>query len=117
LANYVLDRDKPVSINDLCGFALSDTRPRFYDGPADQPLTALSVDQIRALRPEALRRIAKPRPHDHFVKTHSQFGTYAGVSLIDPAVTAGAIYVVRDPRDMIVSYAAHFGIGIDGAIS
>lgn len=116
LANYVLDRDNPVSINELRGFTLSDTRPRFYDGLTDRPLTALSAEEVRALRPQALRRLAGARPHDHFVKTHSQLGDYGGVSLIDPAVSAGAIYIVRDPRDMITSYAAHFGIGIDDAI-
>ena len=116
LANYILDRDNPISINDLRGFTLSDTRPRFFDGLTDKPLTELTIEEVRALRPEAQRRLADARDHDHFVKTHSQLADYGGVPLINPAVTAGAIYILRDPRDMILSYAAHFGISVDEAI-
>lgn len=116
LANYILDRENPVSINDLRGFTLSDTRPRFYDGVLDRPLPELSESEIRRLRPQAMQRLAAARPHDHFVKTHSQLAELDGVPLIDPAVSAGAIYILRDPRDVVVSYAAHFGLDLDGAI-
>ncbi|UUX49927.1 sulfotransferase domain-containing protein [Nisaea acidiphila] len=116
LANYVLDRDNPVSINDLRGFTLSDTRPRYYDGLLDRPLPDLSESEIRALRPLALRQLADARPHDHFVKTHSQYTEFEGINLIEPEVTAGAIYIVRDPRDVAVSFAAHFGLAVDDAI-
>ena len=116
LANYILDQDAPVSINELRGFTLSDTRPRFFDGLTDKSLTALTAAEVRALRPQAQRLLAAARDHDHFVKTHSQLAEYDGVPLINPAVTAGAIYILRDPRDMVISYAAHFGISLDEAI-
>lgn len=116
LANYILDHDEPISINELRGFTLSDTRPRFFDGLTEKPLTSLTIEEVRALRPEAQRRLAAARDHDHFVKTHSQLAEYGGVPLINTAVTAGAIYILRDPRDMILSYAAHFGVDVDEAI-
>lgn len=116
LANYVLDRQEPISINELRSFTLSDTRPRFFDGLTDKALTDLTEQEVRSLRSAAQRRLADARPHDHFVKTHSQLCQYEGETLIEPAVTAGAIYVVRDPRDLVVSYAAHFGVDLDEAI-
>jgi hypothetical protein len=36
--------------------------------------------------------------------------------LVTPAVTAGAIYIVRDPRDVAVSYSRHLGRPLDETI-
>ena len=52
-----------------------------------------------------------------FVKTHNALLSVENVSLITPDVTAGAIYLVRDPRDIAISYAHHLGRGIDDTIA
>ncbi len=52
-----------------------------------------------------------------FVKTHNAKLHVEGAPLITPEVTAGAIYVVRDPRDVAVSYSRHRGRSIDDTIA
>ena len=52
-----------------------------------------------------------------FVKTHNARLQVEGVPLITPEVTAGAIYVVRDPRDIAVSFSRHLGRSIDDTIA
>lgn len=66
----------------------------------------------QAMRPE----FAHEQADDVFVKTHSAVATVDGYWTINPDVTKGAIYIVRDPRDVCVSYASHLGRTVDEAI-
>jgi hypothetical protein len=70
-----------------------------------------------ALRPRVHAAIAASAPKTVFVKTHSFAGLHAGVPLLTPQVSAGAICVVRNPLDVAVSMAHHFGIDLDAAIA
>jgi hypothetical protein len=51
------------------------------------------------------------------VKTHNALVAVAGVSMITLEVTAGAIYVVRNPLDVALSYAHHLGATLDDIIA
>ena len=55
-------------------------------------------------------------PDSVFVKTHNALVLEGGLPLISQDVTAGAIYVVRDPRDVAISYSHHLGQSLDDAI-
>ena len=116
LANYILKRNKPFPINDLGTFTLSDTRPRFFHEASGKPVEQLSQDDTIELRPKTQQLIAQFKPHDHFVKTHSRFGKLKNHTLINSAVSKGAIYLVRNPLDVVISFAAHLGTSIDNAI-
>ncbi len=116
LANYVLDRREPLPINELGAFSLSDTRPRFYQQAAGKPIAEISETESVRLRDRAQELIAKARPHDHFVKTHSQNSVHRGVMLINRTVTKGAICIIRNPLDLVSSYAGHFNLSVDQAI-
>ena len=50
-----------------------------------------------------------------FLKTHSSFLDINGYSFTDFDNTLGAIYVVRDPRTVIKSYANHYQMSLDEA--
>jgi hypothetical protein len=56
-------------------------------------------------------------PNLVFVKTHNASVLVQGVPLMTPEVTAGAIYIVRDPRDIAISYSRHRGRSIDDTIA
>ena len=116
LANYILKQKESYPINELGSFSLSDTRPRFFQEASGIPVEQLSTLDTLKLRHECQRLIAQFKNHDHFVKTHSRYGTFKGHSLINDRVSKGAIYLVRNPMDLVISYAAHLGIPIDEAI-
>ena len=116
LANYILKQKESYPINELGSFSLSDTRPRFFQEASGIPVEQLSTLDTLKLRHECQRLIAQFKNHDHFVKTHSRYGTFKGHSLINDRVSKGAIYLVRNPLDLVISYAAHLGIPIDEAI-
>jgi hypothetical protein len=116
LANYILDRTDAFPINQLGSFSLSDTRPRFFHEAAGKPVEQLSQNETISLRHDAQKLIADSKEHDHFVKTHSQYGTFNKCQLINAQVTKGAIYLVRNPLDLVISYSAHLGVSINEAI-
>ena len=116
LGYYFLPRDAEFDINTIFRFTTADVRQDFYDKAAGRPFVAASVQDWLKLRPKALRLIAASKPGFHFVKTHCMIGLAEGVPLIPPDVTAGAIYLIRNPFDVAPSYARHQGVDIDQTI-
>ena len=49
-------------------------------------------------------------------KTHNQLANYQGAALHNLEVTAAAVYVLRNPLDVVISAADHFGLSIEQAI-
>ena len=52
----------------------------------------------------------------NFLKTHHSYTTLNNYHFTDKNNTLGAIYLVRDPRDVVVSYSKHFNISFDESI-
>ena len=49
----------------------------------------------------------------NFVKTHNAMCTVGSYQFTSPRNTKGAIYIVRDPRDVLVSMSHHMGYGYE----
>jgi hypothetical protein len=116
LANYFQPPGKTLDINSLRQFTTSDVRQDFFDQAYGRPFKVKTVPEWMAVRPKALRLIAASKPGHHFVKTHCQVGKVESIDLIPPAVTAAAVYVIRNPFDVTPSYARHMSLGMDAAI-
>jgi hypothetical protein len=50
-----------------------------------------------------------------FMKTHNAMGEAEGIFLIPEVMTKKALYIVRDPRDVMVSYARHMNLSHEEA--
>jgi hypothetical protein len=116
LANLIANRPLPVALAELPKYGTLEADPELYSRIAGQPSTELDFDQLCALRPQVHAAIAAAAPKTVFVKTHSMAGALDGVPLHTPAVTAAAIYVVRNPLDVVISMSHHFAIDLDAAI-
>jgi hypothetical protein len=117
LANYLENSDRPVSINDLPNQILGDGFVHHYEAFSGRKVEELSDEEIAELRPKVHEWFAHSRGKDVFVKTHSMIGTIAGKPLITPGVTAGAIYIARNPFDIVVSFSHHFQIDLQRAVN
>ncbi len=116
LANYFQPTGKSLDINSLRHFTTSDVRQDFFDKANGRPFHGKSLEEWIKIRPKVLRLIAASKSGHHFVKTHCQIGKVGATDLILPEVTAAAIYLIRNPFDIVPSYARHYGGGIDDAI-
>ena len=117
LANYFMPKGEEIHINNIFRFTTADTRQDFFDRAADRPFHARDARDWLNMRAKALRLIAASKPGHHFVKTHCKIARMKGQALIPPELTAGAVYVYRNPFDVAVSYARHLDLDIDDAIS
>ena len=114
--NLLLDPEEPVDINILSDLTPGDARKSWYEKAAGMPYHRLSMGQVISLRPKVHQLIADLQEDKVFVKTHSIYGQLHGVPQINMDCTAGAIYVIRNPLDVVISVSSHFGLPIDGAI-
>jgi len=51
-----------------------------------------------------------------FLKTHNVCGKIGDISFPLKQYTRAVIYIIRDPRDVAISYSHHFGVSIETAI-
>ncbi|MEM7597096.1 MAG: sulfotransferase domain-containing protein [Pseudomonadota bacterium] len=116
LANYFMPAGQAPDINNLRRFTTADVRQDFFDAANGGPFNAASVEDWLQVRPKALALIANSKQGTHFVKTHCQAVRYLGQDLIPPQLTAGAVYMLRNPFDLAPSFARHQSSDIDTAI-
>lgn len=116
LGNLFLNPPQPLDVNRLDAFCLGESGRKYYEPHAPRPLEAMSLEEIVRLRPRVHRDLTRASPDSVFVKTHNFLGTWFGHPIHTMEVTAGAIYVVRNPLDVVISMTHHFGLTIDQAI-
>ncbi len=116
LANLIADGSDPLPLAELSNYCRDEALPDLYTAISGQPSTELDATQLCALRPRVHARIAASQPGTVLVKTHNMNGSFEGHPLHNPDVSAGAVYVVRNPLDVALSMTYHFGLGIDEAI-
>lgn len=79
------------------------------------------VDIQMLTRPMAMLRLVREynrnnSPIPLFVKTHNTHVVANGVEMMPESLTKATICLVRDPRDVVVSFARHMGADIDTAV-
>lgn len=118
LHNLILggDADRPHDINAMVSLTTYEISARWYEGLLDKPLQDASAEEVMRVRHRAQQRIADDSDDLVFVKTHNALVAQFGVPMINPRVTAGAIYVVRNPLDVAISYSHHLGLSLDETI-
>lgn len=117
LHNLFRNSHKPVSVNEIDDFCLSGSGAGWYKRYTSTPPAQLSEDEIARFRMQVQRDFTSVFPDSVFVKTHDYLGEHNGVPLHNMDVTAGAIYIVRNPLDVVLSMAPHFGVSVEEAIT
>ncbi len=116
--NLIEQPARPGRIGILPDYFESESDPRWYlplTGGRD--LADCGGEEVIAMKSEVHRQIALSRPRGSiFTKTHNRFGSFNDLPLHNITVMSGAIYVVRNPLDVVLSTADHFGLSIDETI-
>lgn len=117
LHNYITEPETPYSINRLVDFSASENNALFYAEYDRRPASMFSIAEAQTMRPKVHRGLTRLHPDLVFVKTHNACLSVHGIPLCTPEVTQGAIYIIRDPRDVAISYAAYTGQSLDEIIA
>lgn len=117
LTNLLRDADAPASINELESTPIASARVLF-DNNVGVEASDLTADEIDRMRPELYIHLAENATEPLFMKIHDAYTEVADdMPLIPQAATDGALYFIRNPLDVAVSFAHHNGLGYDATIS
>jgi aryl sulfotransferase len=115
----LMNGGRAVDINHLQkihGNAISASR-RMFDLVCDVDSTDLTAAEIQRARPQAFRLLADDGDQWGVHKAHeANINTATGQALFPADATIGALYLVRDPRDVALSLASHCARSIDWTI-
>lgn len=116
LHNLLRNPTEAYDLNKMSDFTLGDSAGYLYQKFLRKPVKEMTPEEISAIRPKVQKMLSEAMPDNIFIKTHNALINYIDRPLIDMAYTAGAIYVVRNPFDMVISHADHYGRSIDESI-
>ena len=123
LTGYLLDDDGPAPLDRLIGRPLASLRELFYEqiGLDSSDLTPEEILRLRPLFHERLaRELATAGGGEGapaFVRVHDAcLRTFEGTPLFPKSVTAGVVYLVRNPLDVAVSFAHFLAEPVDRVI-
>lgn len=109
LANYLLATLEPIPINEVHRIGIGDAVANAYRIVAGGRYDPMDTMGHLRLREKVLRGIVNNGADLNFVKTHNVKDRAFGVELILSRYTRAAVYILRDPLDVAVSYARHYG--------
>jgi hypothetical protein len=114
--NLMRNPATPVDINDMNTLTTGDSLVQWYRHLDPRPPLAWSREDVAKMRRGAQLAMVASKPDTVIVKTHNALLAPHGMPIIQMDLTAGAIYVVRNPLDLVISMADHYGVDIDKAI-
>ena len=111
LASYFFSNDGNFEFNDL---------NHIKQFPAIENFRKLGIDlsnesEVFQNFIEAQKLINKENKKIKFIKTHSSLCKINNCNFTDLKNTLGAIYIVRDPRNVVTSFAHHYNLNIEQA--
>jgi hypothetical protein len=120
IEQYLLGK---YDLNGIITSVSDDTSTRYGVGDGSDPRD-LPVEIQHLTRPMALLRLVRMfREHRPvagmplLVKTHNANMVANGVTLLPEQLTSATVHIVRDPRDVAVSFSKHLGLDIDTTIN
>lgn len=116
LHNLFVNGSQPVDLNRIDDFTLGASTAAWYRRYTPTAPENMTEEEAAKYRMAVQRDFTAVFPDSVFVKTHNFLGERNNVPLHNMDVTAGAIYVVRNPLDVALSMQPHFGVTTDEAI-
>jgi len=99
-------------------FVLTDTNAHAWQSISPIPLDQTGLDiQLLMRNAVIIHLITSTGKRPVIIKTHNINAQMNGIDPIPAMLTRGGVYMVRDPRDVAISFAKHLGISVDEAIS
>ena len=111
LASYFFSNDGNFEFNDL---------NHIKQFPAIENFRKMGIDlsnesEVFQNFIEAQKLINKENKKIKFIKTHSSLCKINNCNFTDLKNTLGVIYIVRDPRNVVTSFAHHYNLNIEQA--
>lgn len=116
MQNLLTNSDETADINLMDRFSYSDSHVFWYEKAQGGSISDMSPKEIMALTPRVHRLMTSSKPESVFVKTHNMLANNWDTPTITLSETLAVIHVVRNPLDVTLSLADHYGFSMDEAI-
>lgn len=115
ISNLMSKSQEPVDINQLSTGGIASGRERFDEltGIESADLTFEEIDQ---LRPEVYAYLAQTVKEPLFVKVHDAYTYLPDGRPLLPVENCKAIYLIRNPLDVVISFSHHLRRDLDTTI-
>lgn len=80
----------------------------YYDGIIKKPVQDWSMLEQGLIKPVAMLRMLEESDNNQMLKTHDCNIDISSVAQIPTDLTRAAVYIVRDPRDVTLSFKNHY---------
>lgn len=106
-----------VRLGDIARFGIMPTNRRLFDMNLEVAAGDLTHEEIEQLRPALHDALAAFEPEPLLLKVHDRWSrTASGRPIFDRGHTHGTIYIIRDPRDVAISWARFSNHPIDWGV-
>lgn len=95
-----------VDINGI--MQTSDKDPEYFEGIVKKPIQDWTLSDQALVKPAAMLRTLEGAGGNLLLKTHDANIDVSGIAQIPHDLTNAAIYIIRDPRDVALSFKNHF---------
>ena len=117
IANLIADKKEPLPLDDVGRYCPSEANYYWYTPfLGGKHISDFTDAEILKFRPLVQRAMLERSPNNLPLKTHSQFAIVNDVPLIEVNISMAVIYIIRDPRDVVLSGIHHFDLSIDKMI-
>lgn len=116
LTGIVDDPESDIDINHLSTGQIASSR-EWVSAGLGFDVSDLSHDEVDNLRPAAYRFLSEHMQEPGYHKVHDAFTlTQKGEPLFPLQATRGALYIVRNPLDVVISFANHMNSSLDKSV-
>jgi hypothetical protein len=108
----------PIDINSNPAGTLFGSNRQIFDHVMGIEASDLTADEIAELRPKLWETLARDIEEPLWIKSHDALlpAVPAGPLPYPVASVRSVVYIVRDPRDVAISFSHHFNVSLDEAI-
>ena len=116
LAAYLANTEE-LDPNEALKGTFNDAQRPVFDKLLKLDSKELEDDVVASLRLPYLSKLAESGDKDVIIKTHVLNANWHNAAMIPPSVTRRALYIIRHPFDVCVSFARHMGLSFDDAVT
>lgn len=114
--NLIKNSDRPAIINELESDGIASSRDLF-DEAAGICSSDMTHDEIDRMRPGVYETLSEDSDETIYMKIHDAYTmTEKGHPLVSEKATLGALYFIRNPLDVAISFAHHNANSIEKMI-